>query len=204
MKNVENIHNGKIYIPMDEEILKDQLKKIDLLKEYNNSDASNQELRLKLLKNMLGDMGKDCYIEAPFYANFGGRNVHLGNHVYANFHLTCVDDTNIYIGDDTMIGPNVTIVTATHPVSPTLRKKGYQYNKEVHIGKNCFIGAGSIILPGVNIGDNSIIGAGSLVNKDVPSGVIVVGNPARILRKINENDEIYYDHDKLIDWEEIE
>lgn len=204
MKNVENIHNGKIYIPMDEEILKDQLKKIDLLKEYNNSDASNQELRLKLLKNMLGDMGKDCYIEAPFYANFGGRNVHLGNHVYANFHLTCVDDTNIYIGDDTMIGPNVTIVTATHPVSPTLRKKGYQYNKEVHIGKNCFIGAGSIILPGVTVGDNSIIGAGSLVNKDVPSGVIVVGNPARILRKINENDEIYYDHDKLIDWKEIE
>lgn len=88
--------------------------------------------------------------------------------MYANFNLTLVDDTHIYVGDYTMIGPNVTIATAGHPILPELREKAYQYNAPVHIGRNCWLGAGVVVLPGVTIGDNTVIGAGSVVTKDIP------------------------------------
>lgn len=147
---------------------------------------------------MLGDCGEGVYIEAPFYANFGGHNCHFGNMVYANYHLTCVDDTHIYIGDYTMIGPNVTIATAGHPILPELREQVYQYNMPVHIGRNCWIGAGVIILPGITVGDNTVIGAGSIVTKDIPADVVAVGNPCRVLREIDEHDKKYYYKDKQI------
>lgn len=118
--------------------------------------------------------------------------MHFGNYIYGNFNLTLVDDTHIYVGDYTMFGPNVTIATAGHPILPELREQGYQYNLSVHIGRNCWLGAGAIVLPGVTIGDNSVIGAGSVVTKDVPSNVVAVGNPCRVLREINEHDRKYY------------
>ena len=96
------------------------------------------------------------------------------------------------MGDYTMFGPNVTIATAGHPILPELREKAYQYNAPVHIGKNCWIGAGAIILPGITIGDNVVVGAGSVVTKNLPSGVVAVGNPCSILRKVNERDREYY------------
>ena len=95
-----------------------------------------------------------------------GKFVHFGKNVYANFNLTLVDDTHIYVGDCTMFGPNVTVATAGHPILPQLRAQGYQYNASVHIGKNCWIGAGAILLPGVTLGDNVVVGAGSVVTKD--------------------------------------
>jgi galactoside O-acetyltransferase len=104
--------------------------------------------------------------------------------LYANFNLTLVDDTHIYVGDYTMFGPNVTIATAAHPIEPEVREQGYQYNKPVRIGKNCWIGAGAIIVPGITIGDHVVIGAGSVVTKDIPSNVVAVGNPCRVLREI--------------------
>ena len=119
--------------------------------------------------------------------------------MYANFHLTLVDDGHIFIGDRTMIGPNVTIVTGTHPVSPALRERGIQYNADVHIGKNVWLGAGAIVLPGVTIGDNSVIGAGAVVSRDIPANVVAVGVPCRVLREIGEHDLRYYDKDKPID-----
>ena len=109
-----------------------------------------------------------------------------------------MDDTEIFIGDDTMIGPNVTIATAGHPVLPELRQEGLQYNLPVHIGKNVWIGAAAVILPGVTIGDNTVIGAGSVVTKDIPADVVAVGNPCRILREIGEKDRIYYYRDRKI------
>ena len=112
--------------------------------------------------------------------------MHFGKNVYANFNLTLVDDSHIYIGDYTMIGPNVTIATAGHPLLPELREKGYQYNKQIHIGRNCWLGAGVIVVPGITIGDNVVIGAGSIVTRDLPSNVVAVGNPCKILRKIDE------------------
>ena len=109
-----------------------------------------------------------------------------------------MDDGDIFIGDDTMIGPNVSVITALHPVSPRLRAAKIQYNKPVRIGRNVWLGAGAIILPGVTVGDNSIVGAGSVVTRDVEENTIVVGNPAHVLRKITPMDDCYYDHDKKI------
>lgn len=192
------MHTGELYFPGDEEITKEQTACQDLLCEYNLTKPSEGKKREALLKRMLGDCGQGVYIEAPFYANFGGHHCHFGKFVYANYHLTCVDDTHIYIGDYTMIGPNVTIATAGHPILPELREKGLQYNMPVHIGRNCWIGAGAIIMPGVTIGDNTVIGAGSIVTKDIPSNVVAAGNPCRIMREINEHDRKYYFRDREI------
>ena len=144
-------------------------------------------------------MGEGCYIESPLHTNMGGHHVHFGKNVYANFILTLVDDTHIYVGDNTMFGPNVTIATAGHPINPELRRKGMQYNLPVHIGKNCWLGAGVIVMPGVTIGDNTVIGAGSIVTKDIPSGVVAVGNPCRVMRPVGEHDRKYYYRDREID-----
>ncbi|MFG6369698.1 MAG: sugar O-acetyltransferase [Lachnospiraceae bacterium] len=194
----EKLHTGELYLPGDGEIIKEQVSYQDKLCEYNLTKPSEFEKRAALLKEMLGDCGEGVYIESPFYANFGGHHCHFGNMVYANYHLTCVDDTHIYIGDYTMIGPNVTIVTAAHPILPELREQQYQYNIPVHIGRNCWIGAGAIIMPGVTIGDNTVIGAGSIVTKDMPANVVAVGNPCRIMREINDHDKEYYFKDRKI------
>lgn len=108
---------------------------------------------------MFAEIGENCYIEPPLHANWGGKHVHFGKNVYANFNLTLVDDTHIYVGDGTMLAPNVVLATAAHPILPELRKKQYQFNLPVHIGKNCWLGAGVIVLPGVHIGVNTVIGA---------------------------------------------
>ena len=113
--------------------------------------------------------------------------------------MTLVDDTHIYVGDHTMIGPNVTIATAGHPLLPELREKNYQYNMPVHIGRNCWIGAGAIILPGVTIGDHTVVGAGNIVTKDLPSSIVAVGNPCHVLRPIGAHDREYYFREHRID-----
>lgn len=199
----EKLHSGALYYPADPEITKCQLKCLDLLYAFNATRPSELELRQQMLKRMFAQIGEDCYIESPLYANFGGRHVHFGKGIYANFHLTLVDDTHIYVGDYTMFGPNVTVATAGHPIEPSLRQKGYQYNAPVRIGKNCWIGAGAIILPGVVIGDNVVVGAGSVVTKDLPSNVVAVGNPCRVLRPVSDHDRQYYFKNRQIDWDAI-
>lgn len=182
----EKMHTGELYLPGDEEIIKEQFDCLELLYDYNATRPKEQEKRQELLKKMFAEIGTDCYIEPPLHANFGGKHVHFGKNVYANFNLTLVDDTHIYVGDYTMIGPNVTIATAGHPLLPELRRQGYQYNKSIRIGRNCWIGAGAVIVPGVHIGDNAVIGAGSIVTKDIPLDVVAVGNPCKVLREIDE------------------
>ena len=182
----EKMHTGELYLPGDEEIIKEQFDCLELLYDYNATRPKEQEKRQELLKKMFAEIGTDCYIEPPLHANFGGKHVHFGKNVYANFNLTLVDDTHIYVGDYTMIGPNVTIATAGHPLLPELRRQGYQYNKSIRIGRNCWNGAGAVIVPGVHIGDNAVIGAGSIVTKDIPSDVVAVGNPCKVLREIDE------------------
>ncbi|MGL5559578.1 MAG: sugar O-acetyltransferase [Paraclostridium dentum] len=150
---------------------------------------------------MFAEIGEDCYIEPPLRANWGGKNVHFGNGVYANFNLTLVDDGDIFVGNNVMFAPNVVIASATHPIHPELRRKQAQYNLPIHIGNNVWIGAGAVVLPGVKIGDNTVIGAGSVVTKDIPSNVVAIGNPCRVLREINENDIKYYYKDMKIDIE---
>lgn len=192
----EFIHDTSLYDPNDTDILEEQLRCLDFLYDYNATRPMEMKLREQLLKEMFAEIGEGCYVEPPFYSNWGGHHVHFGSYIYANFNLTLVDDTHIYVGDHTMFGPNVTIATAGHPILPELREKGLQYNAPVHIGKNCWLGAGVIVLPGVTIGDNTVIGAGSVVTKDIPSNVVAVGNPCKVLREIGEKDRLFYFKDK--------
>ncbi|MBQ2854368.1 MAG: sugar O-acetyltransferase [Oscillospiraceae bacterium] len=199
MTDREKIHTGQIYFSMGDELMTEQLAYLDKMDEYNATPRIRYREREKMLSGMFAEVGEGCYIESPFYANWGGRHVHLGKGVYANFGVTFVDDTHIYIGDYTMLGPNVVIATAGHPIDPDLRRKALQYNLSVHIGKNCWLGAGVIVMLGVTIGDNTVIGAGSIVTRDIPSGVVAVGNPCRVLREIGEHDREYYWRDRKID-----
>lgn len=203
MTNKEKLHSGKLYLPGDEEIMTEQFQCLEKLYDFNMTRPTEQEKRQEMLKDMFAEIGEDCYIEPPFHANWGGHNVHFGKCVYANFNLTMVDDTHIYVGDYTLFGPNVTVATAGHPIDPELREKTYQYNMPVRIGRNCWIGAGAVIVPGVTIGDNVVIGAGSVVTKDIPSGVVAVGNPCKVLREINEHDKEFYFKDCKIDYNDL-
>ena len=200
MTDYEKMHSGDIYNPSDDIIFEEQIKCLDRLYDFNMTRPTELDKREKMLKEMLAEIGENCYIEPPFHSNWGGKNVHLGKNVYFNFNATMVDDTHIYIGDYTMLGPNVVIATAGHPILPELREKALQYNMPVHIGKNCWLGAGVIVLPGVTIGDNTVIGAGSVVTKDIPANVVAVGNPCKVLREINEHDKEFYYKDKRIEY----
>ena len=135
----EKMHNCELYFPNDNEILKEQKLCLEKLYDFNATRPSEGEKRSKLLREMFAEIGEGCYIEPPLRANWGGHHVHFGKGVYANFNLTMVDDTHIYVGDCTMFGPNVTVATAGHPIDPELREKGYQYNMPVNIGRNCWI-----------------------------------------------------------------
>lgn len=196
----EKLHNTELYLPLDPRLFEEQLKYLDKVYEYNNTRPSDVRRQQELLKEMFAEIGEDCRIEPPFHANFGGRFVHFGKNIYANFNLTLVDDTHIYVGDYTMFAPHVIIATAGHPILPELREKGYQYNAPVHIGKNCWLGAGVRVMPGVTIGDNTVVGAGSVVTRDLPANVVAVGNPCRVMRPIGERDRAYYFKDHKIDY----
>lgn len=193
------VRSGMLYSCDNDELAKDQLKCLQLLYKYNKTKPLAQKKREKLLKKMFAEIGENCYIEPPFHSNWGGRNVHFGKNVYGNFNLTLVDDADIYVGDYTMFGPNVTVCTAGHPINAKLREKVYEFNIPIHIGRNVWIGANAIIMPGVTIGDNSVIGAGSVVTKDIPANVVAFGTPCRVQREIGERDDKFYFKDMQID-----
>lgn len=204
MEQRDNMHNGKLYDPNDDSVMEEQMICLDRLYDFNQTRPSEMDKRNAIMKEMMGDVGKDCYIEPPFHANWGGKHVHFGDGVYANFGLTCVDDTHIYVGSHTLFGPNVVLATAGHPMMPELRKHGIQYNMPIHIGENCWLGAGVIVVPGVTIGDNVVIGASSVVTKDIPSNSVAMGTPCRVVRQINDHDKEYFFKDKKIDWSEMQ
>ena len=134
MTEQEKMHQTVRYLPNDPAIVEEQTRCLEKLYDYNQTRPGEGEKRAALLKEMLAEIGEGCYIEPPLHANFGGKFVHFGKNVYANFNLTLVDDTHIYVGDYTMFGPTVTVATAGHPILPQLRAQGYQYNAAVHIG----------------------------------------------------------------------
>ncbi len=204
MTEREKIHSGRIYQPNDPAIIQEQMAYFDKVKVYNDLPHIPMEPREAMLRELFAEVGEGAYVESPFSANWGGHHVHLGKNVYINYGARFVDDTHIYIGDYTMLGPNVVIATAGHPIDPELRKMGLQYNMPVRIGNNCWLGAGVIVMPGVTIGDNTVIGAGSVVTKDIPSGVVAVGNPCRVLREVGQHDREYYYKDRKIDWTEFD
>lgn len=191
--------SGEVYLPDDVDGFFDlQAAQRDLQLELNATPLTNPKRRTELMQAFFGAAGEGLYLECPVYANWG-CNTYWGERCYANFNLTLVDDTDIYVGDSVMFGPNVTLATAGHPIDPDLRRKVAQFNLPVRIGNNVWIGAGAVVLPGVTIGDDSVIGAGSIVTKDIPAGVVAVGNPCRVLRPINDRDREYYFRELKID-----
>lgn len=173
---------------------------LELMERYNALGYTPQAEaeKRRILKDLFAEVGEGAYIQAPYHGMWGGHHVHLGRGVYINFNCTFVDDAQIHIGDGTMIGPNATIVAASHPVSPSLRAQGYGCNKPVHIGRNVWLASNVTVLPGVSIGDNTIVGACSTVTRDLPANVIAMGSPARVVRPITPDDDIHYDGGKLI------
>ena len=198
-QNRERMESGKLYFPADEAVMAEQTACMERLWEYNHTRPSEGEKRARMLEELFAHVGKNAYIEPPLRANWGGARVRLGDNFYANFNLTLVDDADISFGDNCMVGPNVTIATASHPILPQLRCQLLQYNLPVRIGDNVWIGAGAILLPGVTVGDGSVIGAGSVVTKDVPGGVVAAGNPCRVLREIGDRDREYYYKNMRVD-----
>ena len=184
----EQMASGEIYFE-NEEILAEQAGYRDLLFQFNHTLPSKTAEKQAILEKLLGAFGEGSYIEPPFSANWG-KNTYFGKGVYANSHLTLVDDTKIMIGDRVMMGPNVSLCTAGHPLSPELRRQAAQFNKPVNIGDNVWLGAGVTVLPGVTIGENTVIGAHSLVTKDVPANVLAFGTPCRVIRQLSSEEQL--------------
>ncbi len=196
MDSLQKMLSGLPYDPTLPDLVDVQTESQELMYDYNLTRPSEGQKRQELLKQMFAEIGDGCYVEPPLHANWGGRQVHFGSRIYANFGLTLVDDGEIFVGDSVMFGPNVVLATAAHPVSPEPRSEGIQFNLPVHVERNAWLGAGVIVLPGVTIGENTVIGAGSVVTKDVPANVVAAGVPCRVLRPISDRDREFYWRDR--------
>ena len=166
--------------------------------EYNHLEPGNNEKKDRLIKSILGKTGEYINIEQPFYCDYG-YNIEIGENFFANYNFTVLDVGKVRIGANTQFGPGVSIYTACHPLHPDSRNSGYEYGIDITIGDNVWIGGSTCIMPGVTIGNNVVIGAGSVVTKDIPDDVIAAGNPARVIRKITEEDRDYYYKDRKFD-----
>ena len=200
----EKIMAGVLFAPGDSELRALKLRAHNLNTDYNQTYEHETEKRRAIIQSLLGSIGEGFFFQGPIAFHYG-CHTHIGKRFFGNFNLTVQDDATVTIGDDCNFGPNVTIVTPVHPMLPKERKamraadgqlKHLCYAKPVTIGNDCWFGANVVVCPGVTIGDNSVIGAGAVVTKDIPSNVVAVGNPARVLREISEKDEIYYFKDK--------
>lgn len=187
----ERMKSGKLYNDMGEGLPEERLNCKELVYDYNNTRPSEEKKREEILKKVFGSIGKDGWIEPPMRLAYGNRT-HIGDNFYANFNLVIVDDVEVYIGNNVMLAPNVTISATGHPIHPELREKFLQFSLPVRIGDNVWIGSGAVVLPGITIGENSVIGAGSVVTKDIPPNVVAVGNPCSVLRQITDKDKEYY------------
>lgn len=192
MTEREKMLAGQLYDCGDKELLEQWHKAKDLVREYNQLDSKDEEGKQRILKGLLGGMGENVWITAPFYADYG-NNIYFGNNCEVNMNCTFLDDNKIVVGDHALIAPNVQIYTAFHPTNAAERfgkpmeDGSFVFCKTqtapVTIGDNVWIGGGAILLPGVTIGDNVVIGAGSVVTKDIPSNTIAYGNPCRVIRE---------------------
>ena len=174
---------GDPYIPDDPEIVEMQAAAHDLTSAYNTTSPRQVALRRLLLEQLLAGVGEATDIRPPLHVDYGS-NITIGARCFVNFGLVVLDVVEVSIGDDCQIGPNVQLLTATHPLSPQARRDKWEAAEPVTIGHNVWLGAGVLVLPGVTIGDDTVVGAGSVVTRDLPPGVLAVGNPARVVRTI--------------------
>lgn len=202
MDNVKRKGQGLPYCYDDPALLGNQHVYQDKMEEYNRTFPTEVERREQLLKEIFAEIGEGTKVETPIHANWGCHHVHLGKGLYINSNVTFVDDDHIYIGDNSMVAPNVVFATAGHPILPILREHHYSYTLPIHVGRNVWIGSGVQIMPGITIGDNSVIGAGSVVTNDIPANVVAYGVPCKVMREIGEKDRKYYYKDRELDvWE---
>ncbi|GAA0078636.1 sugar O-acetyltransferase [Clostridium sp. CTA-5] len=184
MREKEKMINGELYLTNAEELASERQYAKGVIFKYNSLSPTQIEEKNNLLKDLLGKVGAEFCIESPFRCAYG-YNIFLDESVYINYNCTILDCAKVKIGKNVMIGPSVNIFTACHPIEVNLRLKGVEYASPVEIGDNVWIGGGVTITPGVKIGNNSVIGAGSVVTKDIPENVVAVGNPCRVMKKIN-------------------
>jgi maltose O-acetyltransferase len=181
----EKMINGELYDASDPVLKSDRLNARRLTRLYNETLETERDKRMAILKQLFGSTGEKLYIEPIFHCDYG-YNIHVGEHFYANFDCVFLDICEIRIGDNCMFAPGVHIYTAAHPLNAKLRISGAEFGKPVTIGDNVWVGGRAVINPGVTIGNNVVVGSGSVVTKDVPDNVVVAGNPARILKRIEE------------------
>lgn len=187
MSTREKMNIGELYTDMGEGLPEERCAGKERVYDFNLTRPSEEEKRQQLLKAMMGSLGESCWIEPPLRVAYG-THIHIGNHFYANFNLTVVDDATVTIGDNVMIAPNVTLATAGHPIDPEIRATGQQFSLPIVIEDNVWLGMGVMVNPGVVIGRNSVIGAGSVVTKSIPADVVAAGVPCRVLRPITAAD----------------
>lgn len=183
--------DGKLYKASDIELSAARKYAKELIYRFNSLPPSATEGRIEIIRKLFSRTGEKFLIEPPFHCDYG-YNISIGNNFYSNNNLTILDCARTEIGDNVLIGPNVGIYPASHPVHFELRDQEYEFAFPVHIGNNVWIGGSSVINPGITIGDNSVIGSGSVVTKDIPGDVVAAGNPCRVLRNITDRDRIFY------------
>lgn len=191
MTNWEKLQAGMIYNDFDDDLFQRRIYAKKLFRQYNKTEDDETELRQEIMSKLFKSVGKNVWIEPDFRCEFG-KNITIGDNVYINFGCVILDCSEITIGENTLLGPNVGIYSANHSIDAEERINGGCFGKPIHIGKRVWLGGDVKVIAGVTIGDDSIIGTGSIVTKDIPSGVIAVGNPCKILRKITEADKTDY------------
>lgn len=179
----EKMLAGETYNCLDPELEAERQKTKGMLRLYNLTEAVPEQQAI--LRQLLGQVGQDSVIESPFYCVYG-QNIHIGDHVYLNFLCTILDCNEVRIGHHVMIGPGVQIYTAAHLLQAEARIQGWEVAKPVVIEDNVWVGGGAILLPGVRIGRNAVVGAGAVVPRSVPANTVVAGNPARVIREIEQ------------------
>ena len=179
----ERMLAGDDYVASDPELQKENRRALELCEQYNTTSVNERHERERILKKLLGGVGEGVEIRAPFHCDYG-THTHIGARTFANFNLVLLDCAKITIGDDVQIGPNVQLLTATHPLEAEPRRQKVESAKPITIGNNVWLGGGVIVCPGVTIGENTVVGAGAVVVEDLPANVVAVGNPARVSKKL--------------------
>ncbi len=174
---------GQLYLGSDPELAAAHRRARRLMDRFNRTAPDATADRVRILDELLGQLGRDSEVRPPFFCDYGSQ-IRIGARTFVNFGLVALDPAPITIGSDVQIGPNVQLLTPTHPIDPDLRRAKWEGAQPIVIADNVWLGGGAIVLPGVSIGENSVVGAGAVVTGDVPAGVVVVGNPARVLREV--------------------
>ncbi|MEJ8802232.1 sugar O-acetyltransferase [Pontibacter sp. H249] len=183
----EKMLAGELYNPLDKELSDDRLRTRLLLKELNDTREDKEEERSRIIEDLIPNANEGLWLQPPFYCDYG-TNMVVGEKVFFNFNCVVLDVAQVTIGSRTLLGPNVQIYTATHPMNHKERASGLEFSKPISIGEDVWVGGSAIICPGVSIGNRSVIGAGSVVTKDIPAGVFAAGNPCKVIRHLDQDE----------------